>query len=562
MDRPGVPLAGSVRTVQTRLDRATTEALLRQVPAVYRTQVDDVLLSALGRALADWTGADWVSVALEGHGREDLGGADPGGEDPGGQIDLSRTVGWFTSQYPVTLAPVGPAGAPDWAATLKGVKERLRAVPRRGLSYEALARLGSPDPSAAALRDVALPQVSFNYHGQWTAPQDGDFTPAAGALGRDIAPDEPLDHLLDVSAVVADGALEITWHYSDQVHEARTVQAVADAMNAALAAVVEHCARPGAGGCTPSDFPLAGLDQAAVDRVAGDGRDVADLLPLTPLQEGMLFHRLVGADEAEDVYVDQAALLLDGVGDPHAFALAWQRVADRTPALRTSVVWEGVPVPLQVVHRAVRVPVTHVDLRASSPAERAGHLARLTAEDLARGLDTGTAPLMRLTLIRLPDARLHLLWTSHHMILDGWSLAQVLTDVFAEYAALTTGAPGRPRARRPFGEYVRWLAGQDAEAAREHWRAVLDGFADPTPLPADRTPRGVHRSRSAAVHTAGLSEQDSQRLARTARQAGLTLGTLVQGAWACCWPATAEPRTSCSAPPSPDAPTTCPAPSR
>ena len=520
VDRPGVPLAGSVRTVQSRLDRATTEALLRQVPAVYRTQVADVLLSALGRALADWAGADRVSVALEGHGREEVGG----------ELDLSRTVGWFTSQYPVTLVPVGSAGAPDWAATLKQTKERLRAIPRRGLSYEALARLGSPDPAARALRDVPLPQVSFNYHGQWTAAQGGDFTPANATLGRDVAPDEPLDHLLDVSALVADGELEITWHYSDQVHEAQTVQHVADAMAAALAAIVEHCARPGSGGRTSSDFPLARLDQAGVDRLAGDGRDVEDLLPLTPLQEGMLFHRLVGGED--DVYVDQAALLLDGVGDPHAFAVAWQRVADRTPALRTSVAWESVPVPLQVVHRSVRVPVTHVDLRAASPADRAAALARLTADDLALGLDTGTAPLMRLTLVRLPDARLHLLWTSHHLILDGWSLAQVLTDVFAEYAALTTGAQGRPEARRPFGEYVRWLAEQDADAARDHWREVLDGFADPTPLPADRHPHGVHHTRSAAVHAAGLSEEQSRRLAQTARQAGLTLGTLVQGAWA------------------------------
>ena len=524
VDHLGTPPADSVRTVRTRVDRATTEALLRQVPAVYRTQVNDVLLSALGRVLADWTGAERVAVALEGHGREELGG--PAGHD----LDLSRTVGWFTTQYPVTLAPAGPADAPDWAATLKAVKERLRAVPRRGLSYEALARLGSPDPAAAALRAVPLPQVSFNYHGQWAAAEGGDFAPAGEAPGRDIAPDAPLDHLLDVSAVVADGELQITWHYSDQVHEVDTVQGLADAMTAALAAIAEHCARPDAGGRTPSDFPLARLDQAGVDRLVGDGRAVEDLLPLTPLQEGMLFHRLVGGPD--DVYVDQAALLLDGVSDPDAFAAAWQRVADRTPALRTSVVWEGVPVPLQVVHRCARIPVTQLDLRAAGPQERADRVAAVREEDLARGVDIAAAPLMRLTLIRLPDARMHLLWTSHHLILDGWSLAQVLTDVFEEYAALSTGAEPRPAARRPFGEYVRWLAEQDAEAARAHWRGVLDGFATPTPVPVDRVRRGVHQARSAGVHPAGLSEEVSQRLARTARQAGLTLGTVVQGAWA------------------------------
>ncbi|MFD5434090.1 non-ribosomal peptide synthase/polyketide synthase [Kitasatospora sp. NPDC127067] len=519
-DLPGTPTAGSVRTLRSRLDRATTGALLRKVPEVYRTQVNDVLLSALGRALADWTGTGRVTVALEGHGREDLFD----------DLDLSRTVGWFTTQYPVTLAPAGPADAPDWAATLKQVKERLRAVPRRGLGYEALARLGSPAEGAGALRDVPLPQVCFNYHGQWTAPEAGDFAPAGPAPGPDLAPDEPPAHLLDVSAVVADGELELTWHYSDVVHEADTVRRLAEAVTTALGAIVEHCASPGAGGRTPSDFPLAGLDQETLDRLVGDGRDVTDLLPLTPLQEGMLFHRLVGGED--DVYLDQAALLLEGVADPHALALAWQRIADRTPALRTSVVWEGVPAPLQVVRRGVRLPVTHLDLRAADPAERAERLARLRAEDLALGLDIATAPLTRLTLVRLPEARVQLLWTSHHLILDGWSLAQVLTDVFAEYAALTTGAAPAPAVRRPFADYVHWLAGQDAGAARAHWRSVLDGFATATPLPADRVRHEAHRARSAGSHSAALSEEVSERLARTARHAGLTLGTVVQGAWA------------------------------
>ncbi|CAM5450414.1 hypothetical protein SGLAM104S_10587 [Streptomyces glaucescens] len=505
---------------------AAEAAQLRTVPAGCRfaagrcraTQVNDVLLGALSRVLADWTGGERVTVLLEGHGRED------------DTLDLSRTVGWFTAQYPVTLAPAGPSGAPDWGATLKAVKERLRSVPRHGLSHEALARLGSPDEAARALRDVPLPQISFNYHGQWEASGGGDFTPAGEAPGRDIAPGEPLDHLLDVSAVVTGGELQITWHYSDQVHDEDTVRALADGMTRALAAITEHCARPGAGGRTPSDFPLARLDQDRLDRLVGDGRDVEDVLPLTPLQEGMLFHRLVGGPD--DVYVDQAGLLLDGVADPHAFAVAWQRVTDRTPALRTCVVWEDVPVPLQVVRRDVRVPVTHLDWRDLDESERAERLARLRADDLARGIDLAAAPLMRLTLVRLPEARLHLLWTSHHLILDGWSLAQVLTEVCEEYAALTAGAEPRPPLRRPFGDYVRWLAEQDPDAARAHWQGVLAGFAEPTPLPADRPLREAHETRSADVCTAGLDEEASARLARAAREAGLTLNTVVQGAWA------------------------------
>ncbi|MGW7486404.1 non-ribosomal peptide synthase/polyketide synthase [Streptomyces sp. NPDC054786] len=531
VDRPGSALAGSVRTVRARLDRDTTEALLRRVPGVYRTQVNDVLLSALGRVLADWADTDRVTVALEGHGREDIDDHDDSeAAGAGDAADLSRTVGWFTTQYPVTLTLEGPSREPDWGATLKAVKEQLRAVPRRGLGYEALARLGSPDPAARTLRELPLPQVCFNYHGQWESAHGRDFAPAGEAPGRDMAAGAALDHLLDVSAVVADGVLELTWHYSDQVHDESTVRELADGTARALAAIAAHCARPDAGGRTPSDFPLARLDQAGVDRLAGDGRAVEDILPLTPLQEGMLFHRLVGG--ADDVYLDQATLLLDGVADPRAFARAWQRVVDRTPALRTSVVWEQVPVPLQIVHRRATVPTVHVDWRELDDERGTAELARLQAEDLARGLDLGTPPLMRLTLIRLPGGRLRLLWTSHHLILDGWSLAQVLTEVCEEYAALVADRAQTPPVRRPFGDYVRWLSGRDGREAEEHWRTVLADFATPTPLPCDRPPREAHRARSAAVLTASLPVELSRELLHTARRSGLTLNTVVQGAWA------------------------------
>ena len=155
-----VNTVGRAATITVRLGQAETDALLHQVPGVYRTQVNDVLLAALGRAVADWAGRDGVLVALEGHGREEVAGG----------LDLSRTVGWFTTEFPVALhlppAP-DPGPAPDWGPTLKSVKEQLRAVPRRGLSYGALRYLSDPGAPAAALGQGPRPQISFNYHGQW-----------------------------------------------------------------------------------------------------------------------------------------------------------------------------------------------------------------------------------------------------------------------------------------------------------------------------------------------------------------------------------------------------------
>ncbi|MET8178288.1 non-ribosomal peptide synthase/polyketide synthase [Streptomyces sp. NPDC005336] len=517
VDRPGRATAGSTRTVRVRLDGDATEALLRRVPGVYRTQVNDVLLSALGRVLADWTRSDRVLVAMEGHGREEL-------DDT---VDLSRTVGWFTTQYPVALTLPGHG----WGALLKSVKEQLRALPQRGLSYEALAHLSAPDSPARALRDAPLPGICFNYHGQWdSAPGDDAFTLTGETLGRDLAAEEPSTYPLDVSGVVAAGELELTWLYSDLVHDGATVRRLADAMVGALREIVWHCAQPDAGGRTPSDFPLARLDQAGVDGLVGDGRETEDVYPLTPLQEGMLFHRLVGGEE--DVYVDQATLILDGVSDPQAFAAAWQETVDRTPVLRTGVVWEDVERPLQFVRHRAPIPVAHKDLRPLPEERREAELERLGAVDLARGLDLTTPPLMRLTIARLPADRVALIWTSHHLVLDGWSLAQVFTEVCERYAAAARG--GRPAlaARRPFRDYLHWLDGQDGREAEEHWRQVLAGFTAPTPLPYDRKPRESHRARSSATLSVALAPDASARLRRTAQRCGLTVNTVVQGAWA------------------------------
>ncbi|MEU3571408.1 amino acid adenylation domain-containing protein, partial [Kitasatospora sp. NPDC036755] len=516
VDGEGANTAAELRRATVRLDRARTDALLRGVPAVYRTRIDDVLLTALGRVLADWTGHGTVAVGLEGHGRED--GLFDG-------VDLSRTVGWFTSLFPVAL-DVPAAG--DWGTALKAVKEQLRAVPDRGLGYGALRHLARD----GALASAPAPGISFNYLGRFDWSADGAALVRAvpGGLGGAEAPGTERPHLLDVVARVEDGELEIGWYYSAGRHRESTVDGLARAMLGALEEIVAHCAEPGAGGRTPADFPLARLDQAAVDRIAGDGRTVADVYPLTPMQAGMLFHSLLDPDG--DTYVNQVQLVLSGVTDPHALAEAWQQTADANAILRTGLSWQDGAEPLQVVrHRAV-VPVTHHDW-SGRPAEQVERdTARLLAEDRAAGLDLTAAPLLRLALIRLTPTRVRVVWTFHHVLLDGWSAAQVFDEVCERYAALTAGRAPAPVERAPYADYLRWLAGQDRAGVERYWRATLAGFPAPTELPRDRRPAGAHRASSSASVRVALGPALSERLRDTARRAGLTVNTVLQGAWA------------------------------
>jgi amino acid adenylation domain-containing protein/non-ribosomal peptide synthase protein (TIGR01720 family) len=525
VDGDGRNTVAAMRTVTSGLDAVETDALLRTVPEAYRTQVNDVLLSAVGWVLSDWTGRGRVVIDLEGHGREDLFDG----------VDLTRTVGWFTSIFPVTLVmPAGADGrsassrAEAWGEVLTSVKEQLRGVPGRGLSYGALRYLRDPGPTAPA----GAPQVSVNYLGRFSEPVGGTLVRAVpGGIQGSAAPECARAHLLDIVGAVRDDRLELTWHYAEGVHDETTVRRLAEATIATLREIIVHCGRPGVGGRTPSDFPLVRLSQAEVDRLVGDGRAVVDVWPLTPLQSGMAFHSLV--DGGAGAYVNQIQMRLSGVAAPWALGVAWQRVVDRTPALRTRVVWEGLDEPVQVVARSVVIPVSHVDWTGLDAYATA--LAGLLERDRAAGFDLSAGPLMRVTLAALPGREVLLVWTFHHVLLDGWSAARVFDEVCAQYAALTGAVAFTPPVRRPFGDYLAWLARQDRDAALTYWETVLSGVSAATPLPYDR-PAGSRPTAGTAA--TGVSERvrlpadATATLRETAQRHGLTLNTFVQGAWA------------------------------
>jgi amino acid adenylation domain-containing protein/non-ribosomal peptide synthase protein (TIGR01720 family) len=485
VDGDGPNDAESTRTVHMRLDVETTRALLRDVRAVHRTEINDVLLAALAQVLARWTGQDRVLVAMEGHGREDLFDG----------VDLTRTVGWFTTYYPVALDLAPAAG---WDAALASVRETVRAIPRRGLGYGALRYLGG------AFAGDPHPLVSLNYLGRFDGP-GARLYHHVSELGLHQDPGDTRLHQLDVVGAVRADRLELTWYYSANLHHAETIERLAAELRAAL----EQLA-----------------DQATAHITVDGERSVADVYPLTPTQSGMLFDSLMTPDAG--VYLAQLNLVLDGVTDVRALAEAWQEVADRTPILRTAIAWQGLDRPLQTVFHRMQLPIVQHDWRDIPETERRHRLHRLLESDRDMGMDLARAPLTRLAIIRVSPDRVQLIWTFHHILLDGWSAFLVLHDVLSRYHDRHAVLP----ARRPFRDYVDWLLEQDEPAAESYWRTTLAGFGTPTPLPYDRVPAAGYQPRATGWQHLEVPAELSDALGEYAQQGGLTLNTLVQGAWA------------------------------
>ena len=500
------------------LDPAATRALLQDVPTAYRTQINEVLLTALVRAFATWTSSPALLMELEGHGREAISA----------EVDVSRTVGWFTTFYPVRLDLVSE----DPGELLKQVKERLRAIPGRGLGYGLLRYLCTDEPVAGRLRTLSRPEVSFNYLGQLdqALPDASLFSPAPEPSGQAESPQQMRRSLLAVNAHVLHGSLTVGWVYSRNLHRRSTIERLAESFMSHLRVLIAHCLwaiEHGLGGYTPSDFPLAQLGQADLDRLLGRERGIEDLYPLSPLQEGLLFHSLYSPGSG--VYVVQVCCELRGLLDTVAFAEAWQRVLERNAVLRTSFHWQGLERPLQAVHARVEVELERQDWRDLSVAEQKHRLEALLSSDRERGFDLSRAPLMRWVLIETGEQEYRFLWSQHHILLDGWSSSAVTGEFLVCYEALRTQSDPVLPPRAPYRNFIAWLEKQDLSCSEEYWRRTLAGWTAPTPLGVDVL--GDAGAEGSRVRSAWLSAEGTAALRAQARRHQLTLNTLVQGAW-------------------------------
>ncbi|MBV8347292.1 MAG: non-ribosomal peptide synthetase, partial [Mycolicibacterium sp.] len=519
--RPAVDTLATAGQLSVDLDVETTRMLLGEVPAAFHAGIHDILLITFGLAVAEFVGAGGapIGIDVEGHGRH---------EELGSDVDLSRTVGWFTAKYPVALA----VGGLDWAqvlageaglgALIKDAKEQLRALPD-GVTYGVLRYLNS---------DVDLagsdPPIVFNYLGRQgaatTEASDEVWQIAWDGLSH-ISPTVrlpiPLMHTLALNAGMVDTdtgpQLRAGWTWAPSALDHAQVSRLSRLWFDALAGICAHVRR-GGGGLTPSDIAPARLGQQQIDELCRQCQ-VADILPLTPLQHGLLFHAST-AQGSDDVYATQLDITLSGRLDQHRLREAVHTVLTRHPNLAARFCPQF-DEPVQIIPADPVVSWRYVELGADG-VDVDEQIARLCAAERAAVCDLANQPAFRAALIRTAADRHRFVLTNHHIVLDGWSLPVLLREIFASYYGQ------RLPAAVSYRSFVTWLAGRDREAAGAAWREVFAGFDTPTLVaPPDRLglgPRGVASFRVPAQITRALGE--------LARSRHITVSTVLQGAFA------------------------------
>ncbi|WP_338707082.1 amino acid adenylation domain-containing protein [Paenibacillus amylolyticus] len=524
MEVPAVPkdMEADVTTQQdseslfVRLAREETELLLKRVHRAFNTEMNDILVTALGIALRKWTGHERVRINLEGHGRESIGT----------DIDITRTVGWFTTKFPVVLEPETDR---DLTYQVKQVKENLRRIPNKGLGYGICRYLSK---SEDGLVWGAEPEINFNYLGQFDDDvNQGEIGISSYSSGSPASDRQARSFVLDINGMVLDGALSLDLSYSRKQYHKETMEAFAQRLEQSLRELITHCAGKENTELTPSDVQFKGLTITELEQIAQRSShlgEIENIYSLTPMQKGMWFHSAL--DRQTAAYFEQTRFTMRGALDVQLFERSWMELAKRHLVLRANFVNGPAGEPLQIIYRDKPVGFEYEELLHLQVHEKQAYLDEKAEEDKLRGFDMEHDALVRFTILRTEEQSYHVLWSFQHILMDGWCLAQLTQELFEIYSALTSGKQPAGGKGSDYGDYIEWLEKQDDQAASGYWTAFLAGYEGQTVLPGQKEPAPSGRFTADHV-TAELGKDLSKRMDRVAKQHLVTVNTLLQAVW-------------------------------
>ncbi|MEW9702958.1 condensation domain-containing protein, partial [Paenibacillus sp. SI8] len=509
-------LIGDSETVTVKWTEQETELLLKQAHRAYRTDINDLLLAALGMAVHDWTKAERVVVSLEGHGREAI--------LP--DIDISRTVGWFTSQYPVVL---DMSGEQDVSRRIKMIKEGLRSIPQKGIGYGILRYLAE---SCKMMSYGAEPEISFNYLGQFDQDlQSQSMQGSPYSSGDEISKNTKRTYVLDINGLISEGVLSLTISYSSKQYRRETMERLTELFHTSLQEVVDHCVTKEGVELTPSDLSIKRITAEELEQIVKGTRHVGEIeniYKLTPMQQGMLFHSLL--DAGSSAYFEQTTFDLSGRFDMEIFGQSLAALMQRHEIFRSNVYIGWRDQPLQIVCRSKEGGYAAIDLRGMTNEEQKIYIERRLDEDKSRGFDLTKDALMRVTVLRIENDKYHFIWSSHHILMDGWCLSLVTEEVFELYFALLGQRAPQLAPVSPYSRYIEWLETRDRSEALAYWGDYLSGYEQQTVLPASSTLGKEEDKRFASVYC-HFGKALTAKMNQFAKQHQVTSHTLLQTAW-------------------------------
>ncbi len=504
------------------LSEAETETLLKKVNSAYNTEINDILLTSLGMTINKWTGCDKVLINLEGHGRElEIKG-----------IDITRTVGWFTSQFPVILDMHGTEGL---SHSVVKTKETLRQIPNKGIGYGILKYITSQE-NKKGLSFERSSEICFNYLGQFDKDINTEvFQVSHISAGNSISLEAQRNYSLDVSGMIINKKLYMSFKYDRNEYNKTTIEELSKNYAKNLIELIKHCADKEYTELTPSDTTgkRIALEEFNLikKRLAEIGiiePQISDIYTLSPMQEGMLFYTLL--DNKSNVYFEQMVLNIEGNIDIKLFEESFNKVINKYDVLRTVFVHEGVKKPVQVILKDIKTAIHYEDIMALEKEKKEEYVEEYKQKDKEKGFNLKMDIPIRVSILKLDHDKYAVIWSFHHIIMDGWCLSLVIKDFFDSYISIKERKKIDIEKVEAYGRYISWLEEQDKEEAIAYWKRYLEGFEHKSSVPVIKTSKNgeEYQNREKVMV---LNKDISKGLVKLAQGAEVTLSTVIQTVW-------------------------------
>lgn len=497
------------------LDTENTTELLTKVHEAFYTQINDVLLAALSTGFYQTFGDKNIVIDLEGHGREQILK----------DLNINRTVGWFTNDYPLKLSY-----QENWGNHIKDIKESLRAVPDKGIGYGILKHLTSDENKNGYQFNKKASPVVFNYLGQFDQEVENlSFSIAKESYGKTEHAGENRIHELEFSGIVVEKSLKMTLIFNHNQFDEATINRLMDNYKKALIDLIEFCTKQEQAEHTLSDMTYNGLTKTQFEQL-NKKYSIDDVYTLSPMQEGMLFQSQYDKDSLS--YFDQTSYRVKGDLDKNLVEKSLNELIERHAALRTAFVLNIADRPLQVALSNKTINFHFEDIQHLENEEaKDAYVKEFKEKNRGNNFDFSEGALLKVFMLQLDTHTFEFIWGYHHIIMDGWCIMILITEFLEFYNSNAQNTGNRLLPVEPYSTYINWLEAQDKQQSKHYWDTYLKHYATVASLPKMKASGAVEQKSKNEQHFVRFNVETTNRLKALASEKGITMNSIIQVIW-------------------------------
>ncbi|MBW8602577.1 amino acid adenylation domain-containing protein [Bacillus velezensis] len=495
------------KEIKIELTEDQTKTLLRNTNAAYHTQINDILLCSLGLAAKEWTGNEKILVNLEGHGRESVI-----------KTPVHRTIGWFTTIYPIVL---DMTERNSLSSSIKYTKEMLRHIPHNGIGYGILRYLSD------SVHLQLKPDISFNYLGEFGQEDRSNlFQISPLSAGTSISGRNKKTHSIEINGYIMDGRLMFTFNYSANQYKRETIEQFTKAYQLKINQIIEHCVNKKISEKTPWDYGDPDLQIEELNQILASGAEVEKIHSLSPMQEGMLYNAVI--DHQSSAYFEQSEITVEGNLNTEVLSDALNRLIAKYEILRTSFFYNGFRVFKQAILKERKLNIQYHDISQWEEQKKDAFVGQFKVRDRNTPFDLNKDCLIRVSVIKLGRNKFKVIYSFHHIILDGWSVGILLKELMDLYGDVAEGKKLLQESPVPYSRYLEWLDQQDKDRAFEYWKEYLSAYEQEISFPELelKSDEYQHDQKLGA-----LNGETAAKLKKIAESNSITLNSIVQTAW-------------------------------